>query len=185
MDFSNLVARIEPKLRRLAVILNDSSVNPSLRQTAHRSVLETIGQLVYDKAYDMTAWDYDIADTLGRIFDRDIATGLARNLSDSIATGDRVPVNDQLGTYTNKAALAAQSDASMTAQQLGKYTVLKVRLGPKKDCDWCKARAARSPIYNPTPIDFGRHGGCDCKLEAQGFRSRNGEVKNYRPRIQT
>ena len=184
MDFSKLVAKIEPKLRRLALILNDSSVNPTLRKTAHRTVLESIGQLIYNKAYDMSAWDFEIPETLGKIFDRDIAAGLARNLSDSIATGNTVPVNDQLSTFANKAALAAQSDATITARSLGKYTVLKVRLGRKKDCDWCIARAQRSPIYNPAPTDFGRHDGCDCFLEAQGFRSRNGEVKNYRPQTQ-
>lgn len=182
MDFSILIARIEPKLRRMALILNDTSINPTLRRTAHRTVLESLGQVIYNKAYDMTAWDFEIPETLGKIFDRDIAAGLARNLSDSIATGNKVSITEQLPLYANKAALAAQADASVTAQGLGKYTVLKVSLGRKKDCNWCILRAQRSPIYNPSPIDFGRHDGCDCFLEAQGFRSRNGEVKNYRPR---
>lgn len=182
MDFRSLVQRIAPKLRKLAVILNDPTVNPDLRRAAHRSALESLGQLVYNKAYDMTAWDYEIQETLGKIFDKNIASGLARNLSDSIATGDPIPMQSQLPTYLNKATGAAQYDATEMARSLGKHTVLKVRLGPKKDCDWCKRRAARSPIYDPQPTDFGRHDGCDCFLEAEGFRSRNGEVKNYRPR---
>lgn len=183
MDFRSVIRRIEPKLKRLAKILNDPSVSPDLRRAAHRSALDTIGQIVYDKAYHMSAWDFDIAETLGRIFDKDIAAGLARNLSDSIATGDNSVVNDQPVTFANTAAQAAVSDAFETAKSLGKAPRLYVDLGPKKDCDWCMRRSRRSPIYNPTPSDFKRHGGCDCFLRAQGFRTRNGEVKNYRPLI--
>jgi hypothetical protein len=180
MDFRVLIQRVEPKLRRLATVLNDPAVMPDLRRAAHRSALETIGQLVYDKAYHMSAWDFDIAETLGRIFDKDIAVGLARNLSDSIATGDAVVLRDQPTTYLSSATGAAQGDAFETARSLGKQPILHIRLRGKGDCDWCRARAAGSPYYNAGPQLFARHNKCDCYLRAEGYRSRNGEVRNYR-----
>lgn len=182
MDFQILVRSIEPKLKRLARILNDPLVSPDLRRAAQRSAYETIGQLVYNKAYDMTAWDYEISETLGRIFDKNIAAGLARKVSDSIATGEAMSIDERLPTFVSTAIGAAQFDATDTARGLGKHTVLKIRLGRKRDCEWCILRARRSPIYNPSPADFGRHNGCDCFIEAEGFRTRNGEVKNYRNR---
>lgn len=180
MDFQILIREIEPKLKRLAQIINDPAVSPDLRRAAHQSALEVISQLIYDKTYSMTAWDYEIEETLGRIFDKSIAAGLAGKLSDSIATGESMPIQEQLPTFMSVAVGAAMYDATETARSLGKYTVLKVRLGRKRDCKWCIDRARRSPIYNPAPLDFGRHNGCDCILEAEGFKSRNGEVQNYR-----
>lgn len=180
MDFRSLVAKIEPKLRKLAKVLNDPSVSPDLRRAAHRSALETIGQAVYSKAYDMSAWDFDIAETLGRIFNREIAVGLARNLSDSVATGDRTVLDDQPTTFANTAAQTAVGDAFETARSLGQAPRLYVRLRGKGDCDWCRARAAGSPYYNAGPELFRRHDHCDCILRAEGYRSRNGEVRNYR-----
>lgn len=178
MDFQILVREIEPKLKRLARILNDPSVNPTLRRAAHRSALETIGQLVYDKAYNMTAWDYEIAETLGRIFDREIAAGLAMKLSNSIATGDSLPIEEQLPTFLSVATGAAQFDATDTAGTLGKYRRVTRRLRGKGDCDWCRSMAG---VYtNPGPEVFRRHNKCDCHIEAEGFKSRNGEVQNYR-----
>lgn len=180
MDFRSVVAKIEPKLRRLARVLNDPAVAPDLRAAAHRSALETIGQIVYSKAYNMSAWDFDIAETLGRIFDREIAAGLARNLTNSIATGDVTVLKEQPNTYLLTAAGAAQRDAFNTARSLGKQPILYVTLTGAGDCDWCRLRARRSPIFNPSPQDFSRHNGCNCLLRAEGYRTRNGEVKNYR-----
>lgn len=180
MDFRSIIVRLEPKLRKLATILNDPSVSPDLRRAAHRSALETIGQAIYDKAYDMSAWDFDIAETLGKIFDRNIASGLARNLSDSVATGDKLVVANQPTTFANTAAQTAVADAFETARSLGKSPRLYARLRGKGDCDWCRTRAENSPHYNPGPALFGRHDKCDCFLEAKGYQSRNGEVRNYR-----
>lgn len=178
MDFQILIRTIEPKLKRLAKILNDPSVSPNLRRAAHRSALDSIGQLVYGKAYNMTAWDYEIAETLGKIFDRNIAAGLARNISDSIATGDMMSIDERIPTFLSTATGAAQFDATETAGSLGKYRRVTRRLRGKGDCDWCRAMAG---VYtNPGPDVFRRHNNCDCFIEAEGFRSRNGEVKNYR-----
>lgn len=178
MDFQILIRTIEPKLKRLARILNDPSVSPDLRRAAHRSALETIGQLVYDKAYDMTAWDYEIEETLGRVFDKNVASGLARNLSDSIATGDTMNIDDRIPTFLSAATGAAQFDATDTAGTLGKYRRVTRRLRGRGDCDWCRSMAG---VYtNPGPEVFRRHNNCNCFIESQGYRSRNGEVKNYR-----
>lgn len=185
MDFLSLINKLKPKLLRLATVLNDQTVNPDLRRESYRSVLQTLGQAVYDKVYDMTSWDFEINETLSTIFDRDIAAGLARNLSDAIATGDPVPADAQLPTYLNKATATAQYDATMMALQLGKHPVLRIQLRGVGDCDWCRRRAARSPIYNPSPSDFARHKDCNCLLKAEGYQSRNGEVKNYRPSSST
>lgn len=176
MDFRSLVDRLAPKLRRLAATINDESVDPALRRAAHRAALEAIGQAVYAKAYDMTAWDYEIAETLGKIFDPEIAAGMARNLSDSIATGDDT-VKDQIPTFLSVATGAAQFDATEMAGNLGKHRVVTRSLRGKGDCDWCRGMAGT--YYNPGPEVFRRHNHCDCNIRAEGYNSRNGLVKNY------
>lgn len=180
MDFRQLIKRIEPKLRRLALILNNPEVSPTVRMKANRAAFDIIGQLVYDKAYDMSAWDFDIYDTLGKIFDKNIAAGLAKSVSDSIATGDKSMTSEQIVTFTNTAAQTAVTDAFNTAKSLGEVPRLYISVRGKGDCDWCIARANGSPYYDPGPSLFGRHNHCDCIIRAEGYRSRNGEVKNYR-----
>ncbi len=181
MDFHALVEKLRPELRQLVRIINDEMVAPQLRKAALSSAFDRIGRAAYGKAYNATAWDMEIVETIGKGIDPALSLGLARNLSDSIATGDTATALDQAQSYTVNAAGAGMAAATLTAGQLGKYRTLRIKLKGKGDCDWCRAKAARGTIVNPTDDDFRRHGGCDCFYDAQGFKSRNGEVKNYRP----
>jgi len=181
MDFYRLVERLKPDLKKLVVILNDPAISPELRKATLSAAFKQIGTAIYGKAYEMSAWDYEIMETVGKGIDPVLSLGLARNISDSIAVGNQQITLDQAQSYTVQAAAAGMAAASITAGQLGKYRTLRIRLRGKGDCDWCRAKAARGTIVNPTDDDFRRHGGCDCFYDAQGYKSRNGEVKNYRP----
>jgi hypothetical protein len=179
MDFSRLIAELTPKINRLTNILNDPSVSPELRKSVLQNALNQVGQSIYGKSYDMTAWDMEIAETIGAGMDPNIALGLARNLSDSVATGNKVNAIDQVNTYAQNAAGVAMAAAFSTAGQLGKYRTLRVTLRGRGDCDWCRARAARGTIANPTNQDFSRHDHCDCYIVVKGYMSRNGLLANY------
>lgn len=181
MDFLAAINRLAPQLRRVVAILNNEEISPTLRKQAMTAAFQQIGQQIYGKAYNMSAFDMEILETVGRGMDPNIAVGLARNISDSIAYGDQKIAADQLVTFGIGAADLSQRDAMRTAGQLGKYRTLQIRLRGKGDCDWCRAKAARGKIINPTDEDFQRHGKCDCFYDVQGYKSRNGELKNYRP----
>lgn len=180
MDFYLAVQRLAPQLRQLVQTINDQEVNPALRKAALTAAFAQITQKIYGKAYNMTAFDMEILETVGRGVDPELAIGLARNVSDSIAAGNFENSMDQVALYSVNAAGIAQADAAITAGQLGKYRTLRYRLRGKGDCDWCRARAQRGTIVNPTNSDFSRHNHCDCFFDVQGFKSRNGELKNYR-----
>lgn len=181
MDFYLAIERIRPELLRLVQILNDPAISPELRKRALAAAFTQIGQSIYGSAYRMTAYDFEIMETIGSGLDPQLALGLARNISDSIATGDLGTANDQVAAYAVNATGIALTHATITAGQLGKFRTLQIRLRGKGDCDWCRAKARRGKIVNPSAQDFHRHTNCNCFYEVQGFKSRNGELKNYRP----
>lgn len=181
MDFYLAVERLRPQLSRLVNIINDEMIAPDLRKKALAAALTQISQSIYGSAYRMSAFDMDILETIGIGPDTQQALGLARNISDSIAFGDSGTANDQLAIFAVNTAGIAQAHAAVTAGQLGQYRTLQIRLRGKGDCDWCRAKARRGVITNPTPEDFHRHTNCNCFYDVQGFKSRNGELKNYRP----
>lgn len=181
MDFYSAVERLRPQLKRLVDIINDPTIDPTLRKRALAAALTQISQSVYSSAYRMTAFDMEILETIGIGPDAQLALGLARNISDGIAFGDLAAANDQVAAFAVNTAGIAMAHAAVTAGQLGKYRTLRINLRGKGDCDWCRAKAARGTIINPTPEDFIRHTRCDCFYDVQGFKSRNGELQNYRP----
>lgn len=182
MDVYQLAKRLNPKFKRLIAILNDPAVAPDLRKAALRAALDSIGQSIYSKTYDMTAWDMQIAETIGAGFDPNLSVGLARNVSDSVALGNATTTLDQVNLYATTVGGIAMAQAYQTAGQLGKYRTLQIRLRGKGDCDWCRDKASRGKITNPTGEDFARHRLCDCYFEVRGYMSRNGLLNNYRPR---
>lgn len=181
MDFYLAIERLRPQLIKLVKIINDPAVNPELRKRALAAALNEVGRSVYGTAYRMTAYDMEIMETLGIGLDTQLALGLARNVSDSLAIGDVSNTSDQVALYAVNATGIAMAHASITAGQLGKYRTLQYRLRGKGDCDWCRNRAKAGIITNPTDSDFRRHNRCDCFFDVQGFKSRNGELSNYRP----
>jgi hypothetical protein len=183
MDFYQVVERLQPKLQRLVKILNDPAISPELRKRALAAAFTQIGQSIYGSAYRMTAYDFEIMETIGSGLDPQLALGLARNISDSIAIGDLGSANDQVAAYAVNATGIAMTHATLTAGDLGKYRTLQIHLRGKGDCDWCRAKARKGKIVNPTAEDFHRHTNCNCFYDVQGFRSRNGELKNYRPAL--
>lgn len=178
MDFYSLIERLRPDLNRLVKILNDESISPELRKQTIAAAFDRVGQAVYGKSYHMTAWDMEIMETIGKGVDPAVALGLARNLSDGIATGDVKEGLDQAKNYVHSSNAAAMADATKTAGQLGKYRVVTRSLRAET-CGWCREMAGK--YINPSNEVFRRHTRCDCLIKVQGFKSRNGELKNYRP----
>lgn len=181
MDFLKAVERIAPRIRRIVAILNDEMISPELRKQALAAAFRQIGASIYGKAYEMTAWDLEIFETIGNGMDPQLALGLARNISDGVAAGNIEAANDQVAAYAVNAAGIAMAHATTTGGQLGKYRTLQIHLRGKGDCDWCRTKARRGKIVNPRPEDFHRHTSCNCFYEVQGFKSRNGQLQNYRP----
>lgn len=177
MDFYGLMDQLMPKIRRLVTILNDPAVDPTLRKAALTAGFQQIGQSVYGKTYNMTAWDLEIAETLGRGWNVELAQGLARNISTGIATGDTQLALDQAKNYVHSANSTAMFEASETGKQLGKYRLV-TRSIRKETCLWCRSRAGS--YTNPTAEVFRRHTHCDCLIRVEGYRSRNGLLQNYR-----
>ena len=178
MDFYQLITRLQPKINRLMSILADPAVAPALRKAALTNALQTIGSAVYGKTYSMTAWDFEIAETIGRGMNPQLATGMAKQVSDAVATGDFKLALEQSRNYVFTANGSALYEATQTAGDLGKYRVVTRSLR-NETCAWCRARVGT--YRNPSDDVFRRHTHCDCLITVQGYRSRNGEVKNYRP----
>jgi len=178
MDFLAAIDRLMPQIRRVVEILNSEEINPVLRKQAMTSAFQRIGQTLYGKTYHMTAFDLEIFETIGRGFSPELALGLARNISNGIATGDNKLALDQAKNFLNSSTSSAMFDAVTTAKQLGKYIVVTRSLR-KETCPWCRARVGK--YTNPTDDIYRRHTHCDCLIIVKGFKSRNGELKNYRP----
>lgn len=177
MDFYSVIDRLMPQIKRLITVLNDPAIDPTLRKAALTAGFQQIGQSVYGKAYNMTAWDLEIAETLGRGWKVEIAQGLARNISTGIATGDGQLALDQAKNYVQQSASTAMFEASETGKQLGKYRTV-TRSIRRETCRWCLDRAGT--YTNPTAEIFRRHTHCDCLIKVEGYRSRNGLLQNYR-----
>lgn len=182
MDFQREIEKLSPKVQRLIALLNDPSVDPALRKKAMAAVLNGISSNINSKVYEMSAFDFQISETSAPAIDTRYGDGLAGKVSDSIASGGFDTEKDRVGLFVAMAVTTAVAAASVTARDLGQYTTLQRFTRNGGDCEWCIGQAARGVIRNPQPIDFGRHKGCDCLLESKGFGSRNGEVKNYRPK---
>lgn len=79
--------------------------------------------------------------------------------------------------YLMHAATKAQQDSFTTAKQTRKYPrVTRTEHGDA--CKWCKSMAGT--YTDPDSDVFKRHGGCEGKIVTEGYRSRNGQLSNYK-----
>jgi hypothetical protein len=154
--------------------INNPEIAPEVRQRNQEILLKEVGQAIYDKVYDMNAFDMEIPHTTGSGIN-DAHYGMAKVASNSVSTG-QMPLDAYITNFLQQSAAKAQHDASRNAKQSGKHpTVVRKTVG--KTCQWCNGLAGT--YTNPTPDIFRRHSDCNCSISSEGYKSRNGELNQY------
>lgn len=174
MDYGKLNDSIITKVVAALMLVNNPEIAPDVRQLNQEILLREIGTAVYDKVYDMNAFDFEIEHTRGVGID-DRHFGLAKVASASVATGSTdlpLLVRNYLDTMSAK----AQMDASHNARQSGKRTKVTRKMN-SETCKWCESLAGT--YEDPDSEVFKRHRGCDCSIITEGYRTRNGLLDNY------
>lgn len=175
MDYSILSDSLLPKVMRAIRLINNPEVAPEIRQLNQEILLREVGNAIYAKIYDMNAFDFEISHTRGAGLD-DRYYGLAKVASGSVSTGT-VGLEEYVKNYLDYSTSKAQEDASINARQSGKRPRVTRSTTGKETCKWCDSLAG---VYeDPSSEVFRRHGGCDCRIVTEGYKSRNGLLKNY------
>lgn len=174
MDYSKFTATILKKVIAAMLIINNPEVAPNVRQLNQEILFREVGSAIYAKIYDMNAFDFQIENTIGAGID-DRFYGMAKVASASVATGT-LGLDEYVKNYIDNTIGMAQRDAVTVAREHGKRTVV-TRTEHGDACKWCRSMAGT--YTNPSSDIFRRHGGCEGKITTQGYRSRNGELKNY------
>lgn len=175
MDYSKLNNTIFEKVMATIRLINNPEIEPEIRQRNQEILLREVGVAIYNKVYDMNAFDFEIEHTRGNGIDERYY-GLAKVASGSVSAGN-LGLQEYVRNYLDYASTKAQHDATINASQSGKHPRVTRLANGKETCRWCRSLAG---VYdNPSPEVFKRHGGCDCSIITEGFRSRNGLLKNY------
>lgn len=174
MEYDQLAPSILDKLIEAMKLINNPEIDPEIRQLNQEILLREVGEAVYNKIYEMQAFDFEIEHTTGDGID-DRYFGLSKVASDSISIGD-IGLSVFAANFIANTIGKAEHDAVRNAKQSGKRPVV-VRTLVGDTCKWCQQRAGR--YTDPGPEVFQRHRACDCVIKTEGFRSRNGELQNY------
>jgi len=175
MDYAKLNRTIIDKVMAASLLINNPEIDPQVRQLNQEILFRTVGNTVYTKVYDMNAYDFEIEHTTGPGIDNRYY-GLAKVAAASVSNGS-LGLEEYIKNFLDYSAAAAQHDAFKNARESGNYpTMVRRTVGPK-NCPWCIGKAGE---YVDPPADaFHRHGGCDCSIVTEGYRSRNGLLDNY------
>lgn len=174
MDYAKLNRTILAKVMSALKLINNPEIEPDVRQLNQEILFREVGSAVYTKVYDMNAFDFEIEHTRGPGIDNRYY-GLAKVASASVATGT-LGLQEYVKNYLDYAASQAQNDAMKTARESGKHPRV-IRTVNGDTCKWCRSLAGE--YTNPPSEVFRRHGGCDCNIRTEGYRSRNGMLGNY------
>lgn len=177
MNYAALNDTIIEQVMATIRLINNPEIAPEVRQRNQEILFREVGVAIYNHVYDMNAFDFEIEHTRGLGID-DRYYGLAKVASGSVSTGN-VGLAEYVRNYLDYAATKAQEDAYNNAQQSGKHPTVTRRMNGKETCDWCKSKQGVYTGYDIPPEVYHRHGGCDCSIFTEGFRTRNGELKNY------
>jgi hypothetical protein len=175
MNYGDLAKQLTPKVMQAIAIINNPEVSPEVRQLNQEILLRQVGQKVYSKIYNMNAFDFEIPNTRGPGID-DRYYGLAKVASNSVSNGTK-GLEEYIENYLKSAAAQAQAAAFKNAAQSNKRPTV-TRTESTKACDWCKSKTGT--FTDPSPEVFHRHGGCGGTIVTQGYKSRNGLLKNYK-----
>lgn len=174
MDYSQLNKSILPKVLAAIAIINNPEIAPEVRQLQQERFLREVGTAIYDKIYEMNAFDFQIPQTIGTGID-DRYYGLAKVSSASVSTG-ALGLREYVKNYLDSATTKAQQDALKNARESGKRTKVTRKMNGET-CKWCESLAGT--YENPDSEVFKRHGGCDCMIITEGYNKRNGLLNNY------
>jgi len=174
MDYAKLNRTILAKVMAALKLINNPEIDPAIRQLNQEILFREVGTAVYAKVYDMNAFDFEIPHTTGPGIDERYY-GLAKVASASVATGG-LGLQEYVKNYLDNTASKAQHDATKNARESGKFPRV-IRTVSGDTCKWCRSLAGE--YTNPSPEVFRRHGGCDCNIHTEGYKSRNGQLGNY------
>lgn len=174
MDYAKLNRTIIAKVMAALKLINNPEIEPEIRQLNQEILFREVGAAVYEKVYDMNAFDFEIEYTRGPGID-DRHYGLAKVAAASVSTG-ALGLDEYVKNYLDYAASKAQEDAMTTARQSGKFPRV-IRTTNGDTCKWCRSLAGE--YTDPSGDVFKRHGGCDCNIRTEGYKSRNGLLNNY------
>lgn len=85
-DYGKLANSLTPKVLSAIALLNNPEIEPNTRQLNQEIFLREVGKAIYEKTYEMNAFDMDIAHTKGDGID-DRYYGMAKVASNSVSTG--------------------------------------------------------------------------------------------------
>lgn len=176
MDFTLLPRTILPQVLEAVALINNPEVDPETRRFNMEILFKEVGQAVYAKVYDMNAWDMGVPNTTGPGIDSRYY-GMAKVASASVSNG-AVGMDMYVADYLNGMVGLAQQHAFTNAKQSGQHPTL-TWTPDAHACKWCQDKAGT--YTDPTPEDFAHHSGCGCARVTEGFKSRNGQLKNYVP----
>ena len=182
MDYSKFTKTILAKVLAAMALINNPEIAPEVRQLNQEILLREVGAAVLAKIYDMNAYDFEIQHTKGLGSD-DRYYGLAKAASASIAVGGAATVAAQVKNYLHQMGALAQEHATVAARQNGKRPTVTRKLNGEKNCKWCRDKQVENAT-DPPASTFHRHAGCDCIIITKGYKSRNGLLKNYKPRVE-
>lgn len=176
MNYAALNKKILGKVMAAIGIINNPEVTPDVRQLNQEILLREVGKEVYNKVYDMNAFDFGIEGTQGEGMDTSYY-GMAKVASDSISAGGKgKTLETTVQNYLDNVTGQAQRHAVRNAKETGNRPKV-IRISDGETCDWCDKMAGT--YTDPSPEVFRRHRGCNCQIRTEGYKSRNGLVKNY------
>lgn len=178
MDYRLLNDSIIAQVLRAVALINNPEIDPEIRQLNQEILFREVGAAVYAQIYDMNAFDYEVEHTRGPGMDNRYY-GMAKVAAASVATG-ALGLDQSIRTYLDSVVAQAQQDATRNAMQSGKRVRI-VREIRGETCQWCNDLAqVYEGGYDGIPADiWRRHRKCDCAIITEGFKSRNGLLKNY------
>lgn len=177
MNYGILPEEILSKVMTLVGLINNIEVSPDVRRRYMEQLFRTVNAAVYNKIYEMNAWDMLIPHTTGKDIGKQ-HLGISKIAAGSPVTGIELTplVLENLQAMSGK----AQDDAMATAQSSGKVPQMKRSATSRKPCDWCKEKDTRGRwVVDPDSEQFRRHAHCSCEIYTAGYKSRNGLLDNY------
>lgn len=85
-DYGKLARELYPKVAAAVALLNNPEIAPDTRQLNQEIFLREVAKAIYDKTYEMNAFDMQIEHTKGDGID-DRYYGMAKVASNSVSTG--------------------------------------------------------------------------------------------------
>lgn len=85
-DYGKLARELYPKVSAAVALLNNPEIAPDTRQLNQEIFLREVAKAIYDKTYEMNAFDMQIEHTKGNGID-DRYYGMAKVASNSVSTG--------------------------------------------------------------------------------------------------